>query len=139
MISMEEKLEHSILEQEIAQLEQEIKSGGALEKGKEAIREKMSEKIFGSPLPPSPAPSAGLGQTAPPQKPQARSPLPSYAQELPAEAKFKAEKLLDFAWHKGIRAAIKEVKKSDPLTMDLFHDAITEKLYQEFKRRGILK
>ncbi len=136
---MPEEFKHEILEQELVELEEEMRTGGTIEKGKEAIKEKMSERIFGSPLPPSPTPSTSLGQAPPSQKTQGRSPLPSYAQELPAEAKFKAEKLLDFAWHKGIRAAVKEVKKSDPLTMDLFHDAITEKLYQEFKKRGILK
>lgn len=137
---MAEQIEHSILEQEIAELEQEIKTGGTIEKGKEAIREKMGERIFGSPLPPAPSPSTppATGQASSGTQ-KVKSPLPRYAEELPAEAKFKAEKLLDFAWHKGLRAAIAEVRKSDPLTMDLFHDAITEKLYEEFKKRGVLK
>ncbi len=58
--------------------------------------------------------------------------------DIPDDQKIKVEKLLDFAWHKGLSAAIKKVKKEDPLTIDMFHDAITDKLYEEFKRRKIL-
>ena len=93
----------------------------------------LGERIYGSPLPPAHAPA-----NTSPQQGANSDPLPTYAKDFPDDQKIKVEKLLDFAWHKGLSAAIKKVKKEDPLTIDMFHDAITDKLYEEFKRRKIL-
>lgn len=127
--------EHSALEQEIQELSREIRDKGNVEQAREIIKSRVAEKMYGS-MPPT-----SQGVAAQPQKPKPKSsgPLPNYAQDLPAEVKLNVEGLLDLAWHKGINAAVKKVKKSDALTMDLFHDAITEKLYNEFKVRGLLK
>jgi len=125
--------EHSALERDIQELSQEVKEAGSEERTREVIRSSVAEKIYGPGVIPKPSASPA------PPPPSLGSPLPHYAENLPAEVKLKVENLLDLVWHKGIDNAVKEVKKSDPLTMDLFHDAITEKLFNEFKRRGILK
>jgi len=130
---MEQKFEHSALEQDIQELSREVKEAGSVERAKEIIRTSVAEKIYGPGVIPKPSASSM------PPPPRPGSPLPNYAQDLPPEVKLKVENFLDLAWHKGLNPAIKEVKKSDPLTMDLFHDAITEKLYNEFKKRGLLK
>lgn len=134
---MEEQF-HPEIEREIAELTAEIKAENSPEKGKELIRERINQRIYGSPL------VNGLQttqQTEPGKQDDktTKSALPNYAKDLPPESKILAEKLIDYAWHKGLNAAIKEVRKSDPITMDIFHDAITEKLYQAFKQRGIIK
>ena len=43
------------------------------------------------------------------------------------------------AFMDGILKAANEAKKSNPFVLDAFHDALTGKLYDEFKRRGLLK
>ena len=126
--------EHEALERDILELSKELKTFSAPEITKETIRQVLGERIYQSPLPPTPE-----ELKAPTPSPKQTSPLPKYAEDLPAEARLKAEELIDLAWHKGIIRAVKEVRKTDPLTMDVFHDAITEKLYQEFKKRGLLK
>lgn len=65
--------------------------------------------------------------------------LPDYATDFPAETKLKVEQLIDLALHQGIiNAAAAARKTGDPAVMDLFHDAITTKLFDEFVRLGIL-
>lgn len=130
---MEQKFEHSALERDIQELSREVKEAGSAERAKDIIKTSVARKIYGPGVIPKPSASPM------PPSPSLGSPLPNYAQDLPAEVKLRVENLLDLAWHKGLNAAVREVKKGDPLTMDLFHDAITEKLYSEFKARGLLK
>lgn len=135
---MEKESLHAELEQEILDLGGRIERGASHGKVRETIRESMGERIYGSPLPPERI-SEATPQRPSAAPPQSAGPLPRYASDAPAEVKLKAEELLELAWHKGISAAVKEARKADPLTMDIFHDAITEKLFEEFIKRGILK
>ncbi len=126
---MEQKFEHSALEQEIKAFAAEIKERGLAEKGKEAVKTVIQEKM-GAPSPAVPA--------APP--PAGQSPaLPGYLQAEPPDVKLKVEKLLDLALHKGIKQAAEEARNTVPLVMDAFHDALVDKLYDELKVRGLLK
>ena len=129
-----ESVEHEALERDILELSKELNAPNAPEANKETIKQILGEKIYQSPLPPTPE-----AERPPPLPQRQTSPIPKYAESLPAEARLRAEELIDLAWHKGVIKAIKEVRKTDPLTMDIFHDAVTEKLYQEFKKRGLLK
>ena len=54
-------------------------------------------------------------------------------------AKNKIEQLINLAFSKGLEMAVAEAKKSVPFVEDAFHDALTDKLLLELKRRGILK
>lgn len=123
--------EHLALEQDIQKLSKEIKERGLAEKGKEALRTVIREQA------PSYTKAAG-GQSLPKSAAEPSSPLPSYLQQEPADVRLKVEKLLDFAWHKGVFRAFKEAQKGGQLVLDAFHDSITDKLYEEFKKRGLL-
>lgn len=126
---MESKFEHSALEQEIKKLFLEIKEKGLAEKGREAVKAAIKEQI--TTMPPSPA-------AVQPAQPAPASPLPDYLQQAPDAVKLKVEKLLDLAWHKGIKKAAEEARDSGPLIVDAFHDALTDKLYNELKQRGLI-
>ena len=65
--------------------------------------------------------------------------LPGYAVQAPADIKLEVENLLDEAFHGGLVDAIKKARKSSPFVLDAFHDALTGKLYEEFKERGLFK
>lgn len=123
---MEKLFEHSALEQDIQRISAEIKSRGVAEKGREAVKTVVQEQIR---QPASPAPVL----VQPPD------PLPSYMATEEPEVKLKVEKLLDLAFHKGLKRAADEARVMNPIIMDAFHDALTDKLYNELKQRGILK
>lgn len=57
----------------------------------------------------------------------------------PPAAKLEVEHLLSLAFKEGVVKAIGEASKSSPFVLDAFHDALTGQLYEEFKRRGIIK
>lgn len=63
--------------------------------------------------------------------------LPEYLKDEPVETRVQVEKLIDVAWHKNVRTAVKLARKAgDPLIIDALHDALVDKLYDELKRQG---
>ena len=132
IVNMEKGLAHATLEQEIKRLSVEIKERGIAKTEQEAAKTIIKERIA--------AQTAGA-ETAAPAAPAADASsqiLPQYLSGAPADVKIKVEKLLDMAWHSGIKRAAKEAKESGPLALDAFHDALTDKLYEEMKTRGLL-
>lgn len=123
------KFEHSVLEQDIARLAAEIREHKTQpsESGRDVVRAKLHEYIY----PTSQAPSSG-GATIQTNS----SVLPNYLADSPIEIKFQVEKLIDLAWHKGIMTAVKEARRREPLVLDAFHDVLTDRLYEELKKRG---
>lgn len=71
--------------------------------------------------------------------PPSSSPLPQYAKDAPAETKLEIEYLLDLALHEGVQKANNAARNSNPFVVDAFHDALTDKMYPELQRRGLLK
>lgn len=124
--------EHSALEQDIERLAAEIKSRGLAEKGGEAAKAAIQEYIKQPVVPP-----AAVAPVPPKEAPA--SPLPQYFQQEPAETKLKVEKLLDLAFHKGVKRASSEARRMNPVIIDAFHDALTDKLYAELKKRGLIE
>lgn len=126
----EPKFEHSVLEQDIKRLSTEIKERGIAEKGKEALKEVIKGE--------APTPSAAV-PAQPAAPPTSSVTLPHYMEGEKNLVKLKVEKLLDLALHKGIKRASEEARDSGPLVLDAFHDALTDKLYEEIKNRGLLQ
>lgn len=70
-----------------------------------------------------------------------KSTLPAYLnsdgeQEIERQA---VEALIKQTFDKGLDEAIRAAKRYDPFIEDAFHDALTEQLVPELRRRGILK
>ena len=63
----------------------------------------------------------------------------SYLDSVPPEVEAEVNGLLAIVFEKGVEGAIKIASKSSPLVMDAFHDALTDKLYNDLKDKGILK
>ena len=130
----EQTFEHLSLEQDIDRLAAEVKgriTGETPEAHKEAIKATLGEQIrvAGGQKPAVATPPSGAPSSAA---------LPNYLQNSDPQTKLQVEKLVDFAWHKGVAAAIKEAKNLGPLYIDALHDALTDKLYEEFKKRKLL-
>ena len=83
-------------------------------------------------------------ETPPPQEQkQESSPpnfLPSYFKpETEAQAKAAVQELVELVFGSGLEKAIKKAKRYPPFIEDAFHDALTDRLLPELKKRGILK
>ncbi len=126
-MSKEVSPEHLTIEQDIAAISTDLK---ARKIEKEASREDIKSAV-GTRIE-----AVSLAQSAAPQSQS--SSLPQYAQNAPEGIRLKIEKLIDLAWHKGIWRAVQEAKSGDPLIIDALHDALTDKIYDEFKKRGLL-
>ena len=146
--------EISVLEIEIAQLEQALaskqqtlerqKAAGEISEippAKETLREIVGEKIgpLRSPTPLAPAPSPGADRQS---VTSGRSPVtgdepPSY---LYPELKEKVQELVNVAFSQSIDQAIKETRAADNAALlDAFHDAMVDELYDRLVARGKLK
>lgn len=138
MYVMSETFEQNKIEQEIAELSKQIEQKRNLlesQKGiieeKEVVREVLGEKIKQvSPVPPASSPA---GTTA---KPGVGT---SYLDSVDPETEAEVNRLLGIVFSKGIEAAISEAERDDAYLMDAFHDALTDKMYEEMRTRGMVK
>lgn len=138
-----------LLEQEIAQIEQDLASKrAALEQRhqtgqipempheKETLREIVGEKI-------APPPANGLTPSAP-TTPGVGVPTGSIGIEPPSymseELKAKVQELVNTAFSKTIDDAIKQARATNNAALiDAFHDALVDELYNYLVERGKLK
>ncbi len=136
------------LEQEIAQIEQDLtskrealerqKQTGAISEmphEKETLREVVGEKLSQAPMPqPAPAVPPAPQLAVPP--PPAVEP-PSYLSE---ELKIKVQELVNTAFSKTIDDAVKQARATNNAALiDAFHDALVDELYNYLIERGKLK
>ncbi len=121
------------LERDIKELELEIRKREGAEGGeRQILKQSLGKRIYEGGVYDREDVPSGQGEAVSPI-------LPSYMKNYSDEDKLKVEKLIDLAWHKGISAAVREARKEGAFTLDAFHDALTDKLYEEFKARGIIK
>ncbi len=125
---------HESLEQEMQKLAADIKTRGAGER-KDVLHIAVGERI-GIPGGASLNDAMNTQQVTPPVRHS--SVLPQYASDMPEETQLLVEILIDKAWHKGIDVAVRDARKSGPVILDMFHDALTGKIYEEMQKRGLL-
>ena len=136
------------LEQEIAQIEQDLASKratleeqrqsgaiGEVPHEKETLREVVREQYAPpAPVQQQPAPSAGSGQVIPP--PPVVEP-PSY---LSPELKEKVQEFVNIAFSVSPSEAIKQVRATNNAALiDAFHDALVDELYNYLLERGKIR
>lgn len=114
---------HDELEKDIKNLSKEVKKLMPSETPEKAVRNVLQKRISEE--------KRKLAKEIPP--------LPSYISLSPPEVRLEIEQLIDKAWHKGVSAVLTEARKSGALIFDAFHDALSSKVYDEFKKRGLLK
>ena len=149
---MAESAVQNPLEQEIAQIEQDLaskrkalehqKQAGAIPEmphEKETLREIVGEKI-------APPPASGPASVPPPSAPapqqQTVPPPPSFEPPsyLSEELKVKVQELINTAFTKTIDDAIKQARAANNAALiDAFHDALVDELYNYLVERGKLK
>jgi len=139
-------MESSDIEKEIEELSQQIEERRKLlsqERGlvtdeeidKNLIYETVLES-FGEKLPPQAPPVEEKIE----KKDEAAEALPTkkatghYLDNLPEEVIVQINELISQIPQKGLRRTVKEAKNLDPASLDAFHDALTDRLYEELKK-----
>lgn len=64
--------------------------------------------------------------------------LASYAKDAPQDTKQRTEELIQYTFAHGLRAGISKAIHEDPFVLDLYHDTLTEKLFEELKKQKLL-
>lgn len=64
--------------------------------------------------------------------------LPAYLQNESPAIKERVERLVEDAFKHGVEHAAIEAQKSGPLVVDALHDALSDRFYEELKKRGIV-
>lgn len=127
---------HNINYQEIAQAIQQKREQSPEFKNlsdKEIIGKVLNEHIERAV--PAKAPNAPMPAT---QSQSDDSNLPNYAASADFVTKKRVEELINLTLEKGIVDGVKHVKNQDPYIIDLYHDAMVEKLHDEMKKRNLI-
>lgn len=139
------------IEAEIAQLTKEIEAkraelessrGISHEGGSDrgAVREVLGEKLGLSPAPsPAPAPVDPAQAFATPASTQKKSATVSYLDSLDDATVAIVNSLVQQAFDKGILSSIRVARSESPYVVDAFHDVLTDRVYEELKKRNIVK
>lgn len=137
MSDFNQNFEHSALEADIERLNKEVGDKRNLPEykdfsGKELVKQSLKPMI---------QEAAGQNsQPAPAQKPESQNNvLPAYLTDVSPEIKLRIEQLVDEVFHEGLKKAITHAKTAGFFVEDAFHDALTDKFYEELRGRGMLK
>lgn len=64
--------------------------------------------------------------------------LPDYAKNIPEETRNEINNLIDLTFKKGISAGLKMARLADPYIMDLYHDALVDKLIVKLQEKKLV-
>lgn len=125
---------HNTLEKDIERLSQEISEKRELPEHKglserEIIKQTIQPLVQQS----GDEPQSGTQQTS-----NEQSILPDYLQKSSPEARLQVEKLIDSVFHEGLHKTVENARAAGPFILDSFHDALTDKLYDELKKRKLI-
>lgn len=124
--------EHSVLEADIERLSKEIaEKREELERHGFSGRE-MVKKVI------APMMQSQAAVNAPTQPRDDNTVLPDYLYTASPEVKLHVEELIDRVFHKGIDATVQRARRAHPMVLDAFHDALTDKVYEELVSRKLL-
>lgn len=130
-----DQFNHNIIEQDIERLSKEVAEKKKLPEYKEIPERELIKQTL-QPLMTQAITDKKQGVRE--EKKDEKAVLPAYLKNSPAEIKLQAERLVDLVFHQGIEKTIKEAKQAGPFLLDAFHDALTDKLYEELKKRNLI-
>ncbi|MEK7548937.1 MAG: hypothetical protein AAB496_00365 [Patescibacteria group bacterium] len=131
------KGKHSALEADIERLSKEIVEKRNLLEHKNLSERELVKQIL-HPLMEQPLDQQAQTSVAQSTAPTGKTILPDYLKDSPEEIKLQVEELVDLVFHQGIMKAVKEAQKAGGFVLDAFHDALTDKLHEELKRRKLI-
>ena len=132
----QQNFEHSILEADIERLSKEIAEKRNLLEHKNLSDRELIKKSLEPMI--RQVPVNNLQPTTDDRQQISNQVLPNYLKDSPLEIKLQVEKLIDAFLHQGIKKTIKEAQKGGGFVLDAFHDALTDKLHEELKKRKLI-
>ncbi len=133
---MAETFSREVVEQEIAELSEAIrtrraileKEKGLMEEGgeKELVKEAVGEKI------------KAIKPEFTPKKSQGGAPV-HYLDRLDDETNKKINHLAEEVFSSGLKKTLKNLQYEEPFMVDALHDLLVDKYYEELKARGFVK
>ena len=130
---MEPNIVHNINYHELAQEVKERKEQAPEASHKEIVSTILMERgIQAKPQAPSPIIPFQSNQK------EDDSVLPAYAKKEDPSIKNKVEHLITLTLQKGLEEGIGFAKKEDPFVIDTYHDALTDILVEEMKKRKLI-
>jgi len=137
-------LELAALAEAINQEQGLTASGNATEDARDKVHLALKEKI--SEILPQGVPASTTDDTtqvpvAMPVKTMQKGQVgsKSYLDNIDDATVAKVNGYIAKVFQNGIKATLREVIEQDPFVLDVFHDALTDKLYGEMKARGLVK
>jgi len=130
-----DQFNHSIIEKNIERLSKEIAEKKNLPEYKEVPERELIKQTL-QPL--VRQATSDKQQVTKKEEETKETVLPDYLKDSPPEIKLRVEKLVDLVFHQGIEKTIKEANQAGPFILDAFHDALTDKLYDELKKRNLI-
>lgn len=130
-----DQFNHNIIEQDIERLSREVKEKRNLPEYKEVPERELIKQTLQPLIRPSAPAAPSVAKPAPSTE---ETILPDYLKDSPAEIKLQVEKLVDAIFHQGIEKTVKEANRAGAFVLDAFHDALTDKLYEELKKRNLI-
>ncbi len=137
---------NNIIEAEIAELSQkiadkrrELEAGKGMVEERELVKSVLGEKISNSVPQASSIASDAVsvatksstsGSTVPAGK--------SYLDYLDEESRLVIEGLVESVFINGLEKTLKGLEMQEPYIIDVFHDVLTDKIYDEMKKRNVI-
>lgn len=64
--------------------------------------------------------------------------LPEYAQNAPEESRRLVQALVRITFEKGLSHGLSLAKKQDPMVLDMYHDALSDKMIEHMRTQKLL-
>ena len=79
-----------------------------------------------------------VAQTQPGRSATDDASLPTYMKDASVDIKDRVERLIEDAFKHGVEHAAIEAQKSGPFVVDALHDALSDRFYEELKKRNLV-
>lgn len=80
----------------------------------------------------------GVSATQPGRSTTDDAMLPTYMKDMSIDVKDRVERLVEDAFKNGVEHAAIEAQKSGPFVVDALHDALSDRFYEELKKRNLV-
>ncbi|TRZ64365.1 MAG: hypothetical protein D4Q79_01685 [Spirochaetia bacterium] len=129
---------YNTLEKDIEKLSREIAEKKNIPEHKETPERELIKQVITPLVLQTKRQAAGTVNNSQSASDAEETVLPDYLKDSPAETKLQVEKLVKSVFSDGLEKTVKKAVSSNAFVLDAFHDALTDKLYDELKARKLI-
>lgn len=128
------------LSQKIAEKRRQLEVGKGIIEERELVKSALGEKINNTVPQVTSSVSNTTSATVKPTTAGAFVPAgKSYLDYLDEESRLIVEQLVESVFTNGLEKTLKGLLIQEPFIIDVFHDVLADKIYDELKKRGAIK